>query len=155
MDCRGLPLQQVLDKLEVSDRVSTFPRGGGSSIWFYTRCCETSGWRADCDSVFFSHPCFYKRTCRTKPVKEQFQSQVGRFRNLGTLQEAFETRPRSLPFVDFSTSGQDTQGQLKVSFAGTLVLRFYEHSLSYKKDPGSLCFSCSLFRKLHLLPKPG
>ena len=70
----GLPLQQALDKLQVSDWVSTFPHGGGSSIWFYTRFCETSGWRTDCASVFFSHLCFYKRTCRTKPVKEQFQS---------------------------------------------------------------------------------
>ena len=35
-----------------------------------------------------------------------------------------------MPFFDVSTSGQDTQRQLKVflrSFAGTLVLRFYEH----------------------------
>ena len=55
----GLPLQQALDKLQVSDRVSTFPHGGGSSIWFYTRFCETSGWRTDCASVFFSHLCFY------------------------------------------------------------------------------------------------
>ena len=51
-----------------------------------------------------------------------------------------------MPFVDFSTSGQDTQGQLKVFSAqfcwhfGFALLR----ALSYKKDPGRLCFSCSL-----------
>ena len=71
------------------------------------------------------------------------------FSELGYLEGSFRDEAsftRSLPFVDFSTSGQDTQGQLKVFYAqfcwhfGFALLR----ALSYKKDPGRLCFSCSL-----------
>ena len=54
---------------------------------------------------------------------------------------------------DFSTSGQDTQGQLKHFSAqfcwhfGSALLR----ALSYKKDPGRLCMLSSLLWTLHLL----
>ena len=120
-------------------------------------CCDTSGWRADCASVFFSRRSsfVYKRTCSTKQTKEQFQSSVGRLLNLGACQEAVETRPRSLAVFDFSTSGQDTQGQLKHFSAqfcwyfGSALLR----ALSYKKDPGRLCMLSSLLWTLHLFPK--
>ena len=56
---------------------------------------------------------------------------------------------------DFSTSGQDTQGQLKHFSAqfcwyfGSALLR----ALSYKKDPGRLCMLSSLLWTLHLFPK--
>ena len=59
-----------------------------------------------------------------------------------------------MPFVDFSTSGQDTQGQLKVFSAVLLALWFCTStSTLLQEGPVRLCFSCGLLRKLHLLPK--
>ena len=75
----GLPLQQVLDKLEVSGRVSTFPRGGGSSIWFYTKCCETSGWRDDCASVFFPAFAFTKGPAAPSPSRRSSSRKLAVF----------------------------------------------------------------------------
>ena len=60
-----------------------------------------------------------------------------------------------MPVFDFSTSGQDTQGQLKHFSAqfcwhfGSALLR----ALSYKTDPGRLCMLSSLLWTLHLFPK--
>ena len=94
----GLPRQQVLDKLEVSGRVSTFPRGGGSSIWVYTRCCETSGWRADCASVFFSHLCFLQKDLPHQASQGSVPVVSWPFSELGYLEGSFRDEASFLAF---------------------------------------------------------
>ena len=94
----GLPLQQVLDKVEVSGRVSTFPRGGGSSIWVYTRCCETSGWRADCASVFFSHLCFLQKDLPHQASQGSVPVVSWPFSELGYLEGGFRDEASFLAF---------------------------------------------------------
>ena len=79
------------------------------------------------------------------------------FSELGYLEGSFRDEASFLAFRRLLTSGQDTLGQLKVFSAqlgwhfGFALLR----ALSCKKDSGRLCFSCSLLRKLHLLPAAG
>ena len=99
----------------------------------YTSCREASGWRADYASMFVPHLyafiCTNERTCRTSQSRSSSSPNLhGNLLNLGTLKEAFETRLRSVPFFDFSSSGQDTQGQVKVFSAqfGSLVFLRYE-----------------------------
>ena len=105
--------QQVLDELEVSGRVSTFPCCGRSNIWFTSDVAKLADGDPTFPKCFFSRLCsyVYERTCHTKPIKEQLQSYSGRLLNLGTLKEAFKTRSGAV--------GRDTQGLFAQSALAT------------------------------------
>ena len=91
----------------------------------------------------------YKRTCRTKRVKEQIPSYIGRVLNLGALKEAFATRfGAALPF---DLSGRDTQGQptmFSAQFSWQSGFARLEGSLRSKTWIARV-FSRRLLRSLH------
>ena len=154
---RGLPCPN--SRASRYSRVSTFPRGGGSSVWFYTRCCETSGWRADCASVFFLPPLLLQKDLPHQASQGAVPVVSWPFSELGYLDGSFRDEASFLAFRRLFNFCMDKtpRVQLKVFSAqfcwhlGFALLR----ALSYKKDPGRLWFSNNLLRKLHLLPKAG
>ena len=96
---------------------------------------------------------FTKGPCRTQPVKVVSWP----FSELGYLAGSFRNEASFLACLRLFNFWTRHPGTAEGFFCAVLLALWFcaLRALLYKTDPDRLCFSRSLLRKLHLLPKAG
>ena len=99
----GLLSTALSGRLEVSSRVSIFPHGGRRSTWVAHGVLKLPDGEPTVYRCFsLAYVFMFTKGPAAQSEARKFQSATGRLLNLGALKEPVETRPRSLPFFDFS-----------------------------------------------------